>query len=182
MNPAWILHIICMSVLKLTGRQFCIIFVNVYVIIFYNDASFLSTGADPHFTTEPVGGIKWKSSSVDLFCKISNVVSPVYYWLKDGRNVTGGTVDSNFVAKLAIKEVQFTDMGNYSCVATDTRTASSWTSSAATLTVQGTIVGQAFKAGYILYSSVIFAIYFNVILFFCNLILDLDYHTKYSII
>ena len=82
---------------------------------------------------------KFKGFSVTLSCKISNVASPAYYWLKDGRNVTGGTVDSSSVAKFTIESVQFKDMGNYSCVATDTNTANSWTSATATLSVQGTV-------------------------------------------
>ena len=102
------------------------------------------TGADPTFSIEPLSAKVIKDLSFTLSCQISNVGSPLYHWLKDGSNVTRGTsyVGSNS-ATFTINSVKFSDMGNYSCVATDSQTGRSWTSGSATVIVEGTFMTRA---------------------------------------
>ena len=104
------------------------------------------TGADPTFSIEPLLAKAIKDLSFTLSCQISNVGSPLYHWLKDGSNVTRGTssVDSNS-ATFTINSVKFSDMGNYSCVATDSQTGRSWTSGSATVIVEGTFMTRAYE-------------------------------------
>ena len=58
--------------------------------------------------------------------------------------MTRGTssADSNS-ATFTINSVKFSDMGNYSCVATDSQTGRSWTSGSATVIVEGTFMIRA---------------------------------------
>ena len=83
-------------------------------------------GAVPTFLKEPTSkttAIKGSTATYD--CQI-DVSQPSYHWLKDGGNITKGSISlSGSVSSLQIDNLAFSDSGNYSCVATDIQSSQS---------------------------------------------------------
>ena len=97
---------------------------------------FINTEAVPNFLKEPTSQSVLKGSAVNFECQI-NVAQPIYNWLKDGSNISKGNIfPSGSATLLKIDNLEFSDSGNYSCVATDKQSGETVTKSA-TLTVQG---------------------------------------------
>lgn len=88
------------------------------------------------FSLHPKSSFELKGSDVTLTCQATGLVSPSYYWLKDGVNVTRGTYGvTNLKAFLTIKSLTFGDTGSYVCRATGN--ANTITSNNAQLVIQG---------------------------------------------
>ena len=81
-------------------------------------------GAVPTFLKEPTYKITAiKGSTATFDCQI-DVSQPSYHWLKDGTNITKGSISlSGSVSSLQIDNLAFSDSGNYSCVATDIKSS-----------------------------------------------------------
>ena len=76
-------------------------------------------GAVPTFLKEPSSKNAIRGSMTTFDCQI-DVSQPSYYWLKDGSNITKGSISlSGATSSLQIDGLEFSDSGNYSCVATD---------------------------------------------------------------
>ena len=97
--------------------------------------NFINTDAVLNFLKEPTSQSVLKGSAVNFECQI-NVAQPIYNWLKDGSNISKGNISPSGLATLKIDNLEFSDSGNYSCVATDKQSGETVTKSA-TLTVQG---------------------------------------------
>lgn len=81
--------------------------------------------AVPTFLKKPTSGTAIKGSMVTFDCQIG-VSQPSYHWLKDGSNITKGSISlSGSVSSLQIDNLAFSDSGNYSCVATDIQSSQS---------------------------------------------------------
>ena len=62
-----------------------------------------------------------KGSQISYECQI-DVSSPSYQWLKDGSNITKGSISlTGSVSSLVVNNLKFSDAGNYTCVAKDTQ-------------------------------------------------------------
>ena len=93
--------------------------------------------AVPNFLKEPTSKSAIKGTTTTFECRI-DVSQPVYQWLKDGSNITKGSISLSGLAVLLLQidDLEFSDSGNYSCVATDKQSGETATKTA-TLTVQG---------------------------------------------
>jgi len=79
-------------------------------------------GAPPNFLKEPTSKSAIKGSQIIFECQI-DVSQPSYHWLKDGSNISkGSTSPSGSLSKLSVSNLEFSDAGNYSCVAMDKKT------------------------------------------------------------
>lgn len=63
---------------------------------------------------------------------------PSYHWLKDGRNISKGSISLvGSLSTLSVGNLEFSDSGNYSCIATDRQSGQSGEKTGI-LTVKGT--------------------------------------------
>lgn len=78
-----------------------------------------NAGAAPNFLKEPSFKSALKGSQIIFECQI-DVSQPSYHWFKDGNNITKGSVSlAESVSTLSVNNLEFSDAGNYSCVAID---------------------------------------------------------------
>ena len=90
----------------------------------------------PIFLKEPTSKSAIKGKATTFECQI-NVVQPSYHWLKDSSNITKGSTSlSGSVSSLQIDSLEFSDSGNYTCVATDEQSGQR-AERTGTLTVKG---------------------------------------------
>lgn len=79
----------------------------------------------PIFLKGPISKSAIKGTTATFDCQ-TDVSQPSYRWLKDGRNITKGSISlSGPVSSLQIDNLEFSDSGNYSCVATDRQSGQS---------------------------------------------------------
>ena len=65
---------------------------------------------------------------------------PSYHWLKDGRNISKGSISLvGSLSTLSVGNLEFSDSGNYSCIATDRQSGRSGEKTGI-LTVKGTFL------------------------------------------
>lgn len=83
------------------------------------------SGAGPTFLQEPTFKSAIKATTATFGCQI-NALQPSYHWQKDGGNITKGHISlSGSVSSLQIDNLEFSDSGNYSCIARDTQSGQS---------------------------------------------------------
>ena len=100
-------------------------------------------GALPNFLKEPTSRSTIKGTTTTYDCQI-DAPQPSYHWLKDGSNITKGSVSlSGSVSSLQIDRLEFSDSGNYSCVATDRQSGQSGERTG-TLAVKGMYLATSF--------------------------------------
>ena len=77
------------------------------------------SGVGLTFLQEPTFKSAIKGTTATFDCQI-DVLQPSYHWQKDGSNITKGSISlSGSVSSLQIDNLEFSDSGNYSCIATD---------------------------------------------------------------
>jgi hypothetical protein len=102
-----------------------------------SNAATLTVNVAPTITTQPASQTVAAGGSVTFTGAASGTPTPTYQWQKGGANITGATS-----ATLTLNNVQSSDAGTYTLVATNS--AASATSNAATLTVTAAGTAPAF--------------------------------------
>jgi len=83
------------------------------------------SGAGPTFLQEPTVKSAIRGTTATFNCQI-DVSQPSYHWQKDGSNISKGSISlSGSVSSLQIDNLEFSDSGNYSCIATDRQSSQS---------------------------------------------------------
>ena len=83
------------------------------------------SGTVPTFLKGPTFKSAIKGTTVTFDCQI-DVSQPSYHWLKDGSNISTDSISlSGSVSSLQIDNLEFSDSGNYSCLATDRQSGQS---------------------------------------------------------
>ena len=83
------------------------------------------SGAGLTFLQEPTVKSALRGTTATFDCRI-DVSQPSYHWQKDGSNITKGSISlSGSVSSLQIDNLEFSDSGNYSCIATDRQSGQS---------------------------------------------------------
>ena len=93
----------------------------------------------PTFLQEPSSKSAIKATTATFDCQI-DVSQPSYRWQKDGSNITKGSISLfGSVSSLQIDNLEFSDSGNYSCIATDRQSGQSGERTG-TLVVKGIVL------------------------------------------
>ena len=97
------------------------------------------SGAGPTFLKEPTFKSAIKATTATFHCQI-DALQPSYHWQKDGSNITNGSISlSGPVSSLQINNLEFSDSGKYSCIATDRQSGQSGERTG-TLAVKGIVL------------------------------------------
>lgn len=68
---------------------------------------------------EPSSKFSVKGNQITFDCQI-DASQPGYRWIKDESNITKGSVSvSGSVSTLLVDNIEFSDAGNYTCIAVD---------------------------------------------------------------
>lgn len=118
--------------------MYLLVKVNQNLSLFLNETSCYLLAATPNFLKEPaVSQSALKDGQVIFECQIG-ASQPSYHWLKDGRNISKGSISlMGSLSTLSVGNLEFSDSGNYSCIATDKQSGQSGEKTGI-LTVKGT--------------------------------------------